>query len=95
MFSATPQGKPAQKVIEQAMKEGVFYLKNQRDIAKANRKKLDLQTIEINPNRPALWIHHYHPSNYGAFNKMVYRNYRDYAEAAAEFIAKHYSELCA
>jgi hypothetical protein len=87
------QGKAAQSVIKQAIKEKIFSLKNERDSAKANRMKLDLQIIEIIPNRPALWIHHYHPSNYGAFNRMVYRNYRNYAKAAIRFVSDKYPEL--
>jgi uracil-DNA glycosylase len=87
------QGQSAAKAIEHAIINKVFSLKYEKNVSKANLKKPDFKIIEVNTKGPALWIHHYHPSNYGVFNKKVYPKYRDYAKGAAQFIAKHYSEL--
>jgi len=87
------QGNYAKMAIENAIKKEVFSLKNERNISMANKKQSDFRIIEVNTKRPALWIHHYHPSNYGVFNNKVYPNYRNYAKAAARFIANNYPEL--
>jgi hypothetical protein len=87
------QGNYAKIAIENAIKKKLLVLKEKRNVPITNQKKPDLSIIEVNNKRPALWIHHYHPSNYGVFNTKVYPNYRNYAKAAARFIADNYPEL--
>jgi hypothetical protein len=45
----------------------------------------ELKILYMN-NHPVLWIHTFHPSNYGQFNKINYKNYNLYAEIAFKFI---------
>jgi len=87
------QGNFARIVIEGAVKNNEFSLVKTRNISKANIHKSDFNIIEIKVNKPALWIHHYHPSNYGTFFKKIYNKYRVYARGAAQFIVKNYPEL--
>jgi hypothetical protein len=87
------QGNYAKMAIENAIKLGRFSLKNERNVSMANKKMPDFRIIEVNTKRPAVWIHHYHPSNYGIFNTKVYPKYRDYTKAAARFVADKYPEL--
>jgi len=47
-----------------------------------------------NDKTTALWIHHYHPSNYGTFKKNRIK-FETYAKEAAKFIKIKYPELTA
>lgn len=87
------QGQSAQQLIEDAIKIEIFSMKKERNVSMANSRKPDFRIIEVNINRPLLWIHHYHPSNYGVFNTKIYPKYRTYAKNAARFISKYYPEL--
>lgn len=86
------QGLMARKAIGESTINGTFTVKKQRNISKASGKLHDLMIIEINGNTPALWIHHYHPSNYGTFVKN-FDKYRAYAKEAAKFIKNNCPEL--
>lgn len=86
------QGNFARETVEAAVGEGIFSLKKRRNISKAS-KKHDFMIIEIKRNKPALWIHHYHPGNWGTFLKKIYPRYRNYAKETAQFIAKNYPEF--
>ena len=87
------QGNYARTAIEDAIKKKFFSMKKEKNLSMANRKKPNLRIVEITLNRSALWIHHYHPSNYGVFNTKVYPKYREHAKNAARFIADNYQEL--
>ena len=87
------QGNFARIAIEEAVKNKKFSVIKKKNISKANPNKPDFITIEIKGDKPALWIHHYHPNNYGTFFKKIYNKYRVYAKEAAQFIVKNYPEL--
>jgi hypothetical protein len=86
------QGGYARQVVEDAIEVGIYPLIQSKNISKANPNKSDFMTITVNDSRPVLWVHHYHPSNYGTFAKN-YKQYGVYAKEAAKFIKKSYPEL--
>ncbi len=86
------QGQYAQRAIEEAINKGSFTVKRKRNISKASMQKPDFMVVEINENKPALWIHHYHPSNYGTFKKNRDK-FRTYAKEAAKFLKTNYTEI--
>jgi len=79
------QGKLAQAAIEEAIHTRAFVSKRKNNISKASIIKPDFMVLEINENVPALWIHHYHPNNYGTFKKNRDKFGR-YAREAAKFL---------
>jgi hypothetical protein len=87
------QGDYAKKVIEEAIRNGIFSLKNPRNFRKANKKKPDVMIIEIRNNKPVEWIHHYHPRSFGHFYPKNYHKFRAYGKKAVQFLAKNYPEL--
>jgi hypothetical protein len=86
------QGAYARKAIDHGIKNGSFSKISSKNISKASSTNHDLMVVDINYGKPTLWIHHYHPNNYGTFAKN-YKNYRVYAKQAAKFIGKNYPEL--
>lgn len=82
------QGKYARMVAEKINRKKVLQKEN---LSGASAKEDDYHVIQLANGKPLLWIHHYHPNNYGTFWKN--RNkYELYAKKAASFIKHYYSE---
>ena len=77
------QGDPARAVAEE-MKKRTQLIKRE-NISQANKNKDDFHILKLTDGRTLLWIHHYHPTNFGAFKKNRDK-YKTYAKKAAEFI---------
>jgi len=82
------QGKYARMVAEKINRKKVLQKEN---ISGASAKEDDYHVIQLLNGKPLLWIHHYHPNNYGTFWKN--RNkYKLYAQKAAKFIKNYCAE---
>jgi len=77
------QGDPARAVAEE-MKKRTQLIKSE-NISQANKNKDDFHILKLTDGRVLLWIHHYHPTNFGAFKKNR-DEYKTYAKKAVEFI---------
>ena len=82
------QGKYARMVAEKMQIKKILHKEN---ISGASRREDDFHIVQINNDKIIVWIHHYHPNNYGTFWKN--RNkYELYAQKAASFIKHYYGE---
>jgi len=78
------QGKYARIVAKKMRIKEILHKEN---ISGASSKEDDFHIVQLNRSKTIVWIHHYHPNNYGTFWKN--RNkYRLYAKKAIEYIKK-------
>ena len=81
------QGKYARKVVEGMKTERIV---QRRNISWASTRENDYHVIEMMNGKVILWIHHYHPNNYGTFKKNRDK-YGVYAKKAVRFIKEFHS----
>jgi len=77
------QGNKAREVIEEGIKKSKIKLIESKNISNAGKKD-DFSIIEMN-NQKLVWIHHYHPNNYGQFKKIK-NNYENFAKEAIQYL---------
>ena len=82
------QGKYARMVAETINRIKVLHKKN---ISGASAKEEDYHVIQLVNGKPLIWIHHYHPNNYGTFWKNR-EKYKVYAQKAAGSIKEYYGD---
>jgi len=76
------QGEYARMVAEKMqIKKSLF----KENISGANPRKDDYHIVQMNGGKVIVWIHHYHPNNYGFFKKNRDK-YITYAKKAADFL---------
>jgi hypothetical protein len=78
------QGGEAKDVVESQLRRSDYW-------SKRNELPEECGVLEIN-GRPVMWIHNYHPNNYGKF-KNNYKRYEEYARLAYMFIQSLRSKL--
>ncbi|MFC1488840.1 hypothetical protein ACFL6B_03230 [Thermodesulfobacteriota bacterium] len=76
------QGKYARMVAEKMEIKKILHKKN---ISGASSKEDDYHILQMNNGKTLVWIHHYHPNNYGTFKKNRDK-YITYANKTAEFL---------
>ena len=75
-------------VAEEIRKKNILHKEN---ISGASRWEDDFHILQMNGEKTMIWIHHYHPNNYGTFWKN--RNkYALYAQKAAKSIKGYYGD---
>jgi hypothetical protein len=82
------QGKYARMVAEKMKIKEVLHKEN---ISGASSKEEDYHIVQMNNGKMIVWIHHYHPNNYGTFKKNRDK-YITYAKKAATFIKHYYAK---
>jgi hypothetical protein len=82
------QGKYARMVAEKMKIKEVLHKEN---ISGASSKEEDYHIVQMNNGKMIVWIHHYHPNNYGTFKKNRDK-YITYAKKAATFIKNCYAK---
>ena len=76
------QGQYARMVAEKMQIKKILHKEN---ISEASSKADDYHILQMNNGKTVVWIHHYHPNNYGFFKKNRDK-YIAYAKKTAEFL---------
>jgi len=76
------QGKYARMVAEDMKIKKILHEEN---ISGASRREDDFHVVQMDSGKILIWVHHYHPNNYGTFKKNRDK-YITYAKRAVEFI---------
>lgn len=79
------QGKYARMVAEKIQ---IIKILHKENISEASIKEDDFHVVQMNNGKIFVWIHHYHPNNYGTFWKNR-NNYALYAHQAVKFIKNY------
>jgi hypothetical protein len=76
------QGYFARKVLEKYMRSSQADIIEQVNISGAGTEP-DYTTFKTNDGKQVIWVHHYHPRNFGKFHKN-FKKYQEYTEKIAQ-----------